>query len=65
VDDTGLDKAHKSQGNLQILSELAHKLAQFDMGSLWKTLGDSERNKLFVVAAELIQESKNEGAIRE
>ena len=47
VDDIGLEKPNKHQEKTDVLSELAHKLAQFDMGSLWKTLGDNERRSLF------------------
>ena len=55
VDDIGLDKANKSQGKAAALSELAHKLAQFDIGSLWRTLGDSERRNLFAYAVKQLE----------
>ena len=54
VDEIGLEKPHKSLGISQILLELSTKLSNFDMGSLWKTLGDSERRKLFAFTAEIL-----------
>lgn len=53
VDDIGLDMSSLSLGKSSILQELAQKLAQFDIKSLWKTLGDSDRLTLFAVAASL------------
>ena len=53
VDDIGLEIGGNSPKKTAILAELAQKLAQFDMGSLWKALSDSERIKLFAFAAGL------------
>ena len=43
VGDIGLDSLRLSQGIQGIDPSIAHKIAHFDVSSLWKTLEDDDR----------------------
>jgi hypothetical protein len=53
VGDEGREQSRIPKGMLPIPVEIAQKIAQFDIGSHWKTLSDEARLKLFSVAADL------------
>lgn len=53
---TGFENVSKTRGKVAVADQLAQKLAQFDLGSLWEALGDHDRATLFAVAAGMVEE---------
>jgi hypothetical protein len=52
--EAGLENPSETRGKPLVSGELAQLLAQFDPGTLWEALGDSDRATLFAVAAGMI-----------
>ena len=51
----GLEKVSESQGKATVSDQLAQKLAQFPICTLWEALGDEGQALLFSAAVAIIE----------